>query len=134
MSSSLAIAMVGPDALKDAYTVLLQSRREVNTFIYANGSAALRELSGVLAPDLIILHVARSQTDCKPGQVSFSDLEQILADWPGAISIALVDDPRLREEVQTQGIDLTLLEGVSPARLLQSIETLLAERQPGSAT
>jgi hypothetical protein len=131
MPPALTIVMLGPDGLKDAYSVLLQSVRKVDDFYYANGLAALREISAVLVPDLIILHVARSKMTCKPGQIPMGELEQILGDWPEAISIALVDDPRMRKEVEDRGVDLGLLEGVSPTRLLQSIEALLTERQRG---
>ena len=131
MTTSLAIAMVGPDSLKEGYTVLLRSAQKVDSLIYATRLDALREIAGVLVPDLIILHVALNTEACKTGQVPISEIGQVLAEWPDARSIALVDDPNLQKEVEDLGFDLGLLQGVSPARLLQGIETLLAGRQAG---
>lgn len=127
--SSIVIAMVGPAGLKDAYSVLLRSALSVDTFVYADRPQALYELRNTLAPDLIILHVTRSHAECQPGQLSISELQKLLAMWPRVVSIVVLDDPRLRQEMEPMGVDLALIEGIPPTRLLKRIEALLAERE-----
>jgi hypothetical protein len=131
MTKTVAIAMIGPDSLKEGFTVLLRSARQIDSLIYASRREALREFAGVLIPDLIIIHVARSKEECKVGQVPIGDIAQILAEWPGAHSIALVDDSALQKQVEDLGIDRGLLEGVAPDRLLGAIDQLLASRRSG---
>lgn len=42
--------------------------------------------------------------------------------WPGVYIIAIISDPQQREEIQTLGADDVLFEGITPDRLLASIE------------
>ena len=117
--------MVGPDRLEDGFTVLLQSTQQVSSLHYANNLHALSTLTAARPPDLIIIHVARSRKACKPGQISIDEISEVLAHWPEATTIALVDDPHLLKEVGDLGIDLGLLQGVSPIHFLRALRYCL---------
>ena len=127
--TSFEIAMIGPDRLRDGFSVLLGSAQHVNSLLYTTNLDDLYTLTADLSPDLIIVHVVHGQEVCKAGQIPIDDLSGVRAGWPEVTVVALVDDLRLMAEMDDQGIDLVLLEGVSPTRFLQEIERLLADRQ-----
>lgn len=84
-----------------------------------DGSQALAIIQG-LHPDLVLLDTN------PPGNEEWQVLEQMKTLRPETRCIVLADDVRQQQEATQRKADVVLLKGFPPAKLAETIETIVA--------
>jgi len=75
-------------------------------------------------PDIVLAYFERGHLPKGSDYGWSKKIEDLKGTWPGVYIIAIISDPRRREEIRKSGADKVLFEGIPPAFLLASIETV----------
>jgi len=73
-------------------------------------------------PDIVLICLEKDSPSKGSEFVWPNKIEDLKGVWPGVYIIAIISDPQQREEIRTSGADAVLFEGITPDRLLASIE------------
>lgn len=112
----VTVIAIVPDWLSEPLSVLLETSKEVRL---AGSASSLEELAPPEegpAPDLVLVY-ADGRDD-----VAVEQIRQLKACWPDAHLITLVDRGGQRELAEAAGASQVMMKGVSPGRLMQSIQ------------
>jgi len=122
LNHSITAAVVAPVRLQGAYSVLLQAVPGIKLIARTATVLQLLSLEIEQSPDLVLLE-ADSDNERASDQI-----RQLKAAWPTTCCIVLVEDSRQRKLVEQERADVVLLKGVSPRRLLETINQLCSAK------
>jgi len=115
-----ALIVTHRGALQNGLQALVTSIPQVDIIGQVdNGSQALAIIQK-LHPDLVLLDTNL------PGNEEWQVLEQMKALRPETRCIVLADDVRQQQEATQRKADVVLLKGFPPAKLAETIETIVA--------
>ena len=113
----LALIVVAPGPLQDGLLALMTTYNQISAvFVAGEASLALRMVKDH-RPNLILLDINLPKAQMV--------LEQTKSRWPQTHCIVLAGN--VEQEQAIKEADAVLIEGFSPARLLATIENLLAK-------
>lgn len=121
--SNKKIVIIAPNPLLTAFRTLIQSAPTLDLLATeVSLSAVCRKTE--IRPDIVLINLKQDRPT-KGSEYGWSKkIEDLKEAWPGVYIIAIISDPRRREEMRTAGVDKVLFEGIPPAYLLASIETV----------
>jgi len=120
-SSQKKIVIIAPNPLLSAFRTLIQSAPTLDLLAAEASLSAICKLTEK-KPDIVLTYLEGDCPSRAPEHVWSKKIEDLKEAWPGVYIIALISDPRRREEMRTSGVDKVLYEGITPAFLLASIE------------
>ncbi len=122
-TSALIIARSGQ--LRESLLVLLRAIPQIERIDQADDALSAVSLRPEVHPNLVLCDFDL------PLDEALTMLNLIKARWPQSRCVALVEDERARQAAAVVGIDVVLTKGVLAARLLETIEGLLAKEACG---
>ena len=126
------IAILAPNALLNAFQILLHSTPELEVIAADVCLEAIQEKIQKRIPDTFIIYLT-GQHLCKQYEcVSVEEIGKIKTWWPAVKCIAIVNNTQQRDKAKAMGADATLLEGVTPSRLIATINNLSLHNDQGS--
>jgi len=123
MSSKKKIVIIASNPLLTALQTLIQSAPALDPLA---AEVSLSAVCGKIdqSPDIVLMYLERGRSPDDSETLWSKKIEDLKSIWPGVYIIAIISDPRRREEIRLSGADKVLFDGITPARLLVSIETL----------
>jgi len=121
------VVIIATESLLTAFRTLVLSAPNLD--LLATGvSLSVTRSKIEKTPDIILIYLGKDRPSEGSGYLCSKIIEDIKNAWPDAYIVAIISDSRQREEVRTVGADKVLFEGITPAYLLASIETIELQR------
>jgi DNA-binding NarL/FixJ family response regulator len=118
-SRNSALIIANSAQLRDSLLVLLRAIPQIETVHQADDGSAALAMRPEPRPALVLLDYGLPQNEVH------TTVRRIRAEWPGAHSVALIDDEQDRWSAEGTGVDVVVIKGVLAARLIETIEGLL---------
>ena len=125
------IAILAPSPLLNAFRILVQATPNLEVMAADNCLDSLLAIIGHRNPDICLVYLARQHPHKQYECVSVEAISKIQSLWPFAKCIAIVHNAQQRDRAKELGADATLLEGVTPSRLISNINNLYRQRPQG---
>jgi len=121
MNSYRQIAVIAPERMLSAFSVLIASAPNQTLLASSNNLEELRAILGERKPDVILVYLVQDSTlDSDNG--TYEIITQVKAIWPDALLMTILKYASQMEKAKEIGSDLALVEGVSAERLLSALE------------
>lgn len=121
MNSHRQIAVIAPEPMLSAFSVLIDSTRNQRLLASSDNLDELRISLGEKKPDVILVYlVQESGLDNEKGP--YEIIARVKDIWPDAFCVAILKYAAQLEKAKEIGSDLALVDGVSAERLLAAIE------------
>ena len=123
MNSKKNIVIIASNPLLIALQTLIQSAPTLDQLA---AGVSLSVVCGKIdnRPDIVLMYLERGRSPKDSETLWSKKIEDLKSTWPGVYIIAIISDPRRREEIRLSGADKVLFDGITPARLLAIIETV----------
>jgi DNA-binding NarL/FixJ family response regulator len=127
MQNRASVLIVAHSAqIRDSLLVLLRAIPQIEAVHQAEDGPSALAMGQEIQPTLVMLD--DDLPDDKALQIL---LGQMIAMWPQARCLVLLDDEQDRRSAQEAGADVVLVKGVRAATVLEMVEHLLSE-DPGA--
>jgi two-component system response regulator DegU len=120
-SQTRALIVTHRESLQNGLQALVMSIPQVDIIDQVDNGAQALQIIQEHRPDLVLLDTNL------PNDEEWQMLERIKTLWPEIRCVVLADDVRQQREAVTLGADLVLLKGFPPAKLVETIETIVAK-------
>lgn len=121
MSSDREIAVIAPDPLISAFSVLIDSAPHHRLLASAASLEELRAALDEQTPGVILVYFAR-QSDTDEEKFACKTIRGIKATWQNVFCVAIIQSAAHLQKAKESGADVALVNGVSAGRLLAAIE------------
>ena len=123
MNSKRKIVIIASNPLLTALQTLIQSAPTLDQLA---AGVSLSAVCGKIdnKPDIVVTYLDRGRSPNDSEALWSKKIEDLKSIWPGVYIIAIISDPKRREEIRLSGADKVLFDGITPARLLAIIETV----------
>ena len=112
----LTMIAIVPNWLQEPLSVLLEASDDVEVLGSASSLEELPPVERNRAPDLLLIYTAGADDE------AVLQIRTLKNRWPRTHVIALIEHARQRELLESAGANETIRKGVSPAKLLQTIQ------------
>ena len=124
MTHKNRVALVAPETLREAFSVVLRSAPDVELIATAADMETLGEELDQVVPDAVLLYLTHQAAQFKKGAGGLDQIRRLKQMWPETSCITIVKDPHTNQEAKALGADVVFLDGVSPSKLLESIKQI----------
>jgi DNA-binding NarL/FixJ family response regulator len=121
MNSPRKIAVIAPERMRSAFTVLIDSAPNQSLLASANNLDELRTILGEKKPDVILVYLVQEHRLGSELE-GFETIARIKNTWQDALCITIVEYTSQLEKAKANGADLALVDGVNAEKLLAAIE------------
>jgi hypothetical protein len=121
MKSHRQIAVIAPEQMVGAFSVLIDSSPHQSLLTSAASLDELRAILGEKKPDVILVYLVQ-ESELDGGKAAYEIIAQIKITWPDVLGIAIIKYTSQLEKAKESGADLALVDGVSAERLLAAFE------------
>lgn len=121
MDSDRQIAVIAPEQMAGAFSVLIHSVPNQSLLASANNLDELRTILGEKKPDVILAYLVQ-ESESSGGKAAFETIARIKITWPDVLFIAIVKYTSQLDKAKEIGADLALVDGANAKRLLAAIE------------
>lgn len=115
------VVIIATDPLLTAFQILILSAPTLDLLAAEVSLSAAREKTEK-RPDIVLVVLEKDNPPKGSEYIWPNKIVDLKGVWPGVYIIAIISDPQQRKEIQTSGADDVLFEGITPHRLLASIE------------
>ena len=124
MNSYKQIAVIAPERMLTAFSVLIDSAPELYLLASATDLDELQTILGERNPDVVLVYLVQER-GLKSGKDAFEIITRLKNTWPENLCIAIVKYATHLDKAKEFGADLALVDGVNAERLLAAIEEKL---------
>jgi DNA-binding NarL/FixJ family response regulator len=121
MNSYRQIAVIAPERMLSAFSVLIDSAPNQTLLASSNNLVGLRAILGERKPDVILVYLVQ-ESGLDSDRDSYEIISQIKEIWPDALLLTILKYASQLEKAKEIGSDLALVEGVNAERLLAALE------------
>jgi DNA-binding NarL/FixJ family response regulator len=122
MNSRKQIAVIAPEKLVSAFSVLIDSMPHQSLLAAAANLDELLTVLGTNKPDVLLVYLVQ---ESRLEKETFETLARIKKIWPDALCITIVNYASQLDIAKANGADLALVDGVNAERLSAAIEGIL---------
>lgn len=115
------IAIIAPDPMAGALSVLTQSAPNRRLLASAKNLDELRIVLGEKEPDVLLVYLVQESESCG-GKAAFEIIARTKIAWPDVVCIAIVKYASQLDKAKQIGADLAFVDGVDARRLLTALE------------
>lgn len=126
MESHRQIAVIAPEQLAGAFSVLIQAAPDLNLLASATDLDELRTILGEKKPDVFLVYPIM-ESGLKNDKSGYEIITHLKTIWPESLCVAIVKYAPQLARVKKCGADLALVEGVDAKRLLAAIGGKIGE-------
>lgn len=121
MDSHRQIAVIAPERMLSAFSVLIESAPNQSLLASSSSINELRTNLGENKPDVILVYLVH-ESGMGNEKSAYEIISRIKNTWPDALCISILKYPSQLEKAKEIGSDFALVDGVSAERLLAAIE------------
>lgn len=121
MDSGRQVAIIAPQQLVSAFSVLIHSTRHLNLLASATSLEELLNILDEKKPDVLLVYLVQ-ESSIDNGNLVYKFITRIKNTWPYAECVTIVKYASQLEKAKEYGADLALVDGVNAERLLAAIE------------
>ena len=126
MARHTQVAVIAPEQLIGAFSVLIHSESSLELLASATDLAGLKAVLANQMPDVILIYLVQ-ECEANNGRSAFEIIGQLKSTWPEPACIAIVKYASQRKKILESGADVALVEGTNAERLLNALEGKLAK-------
>jgi len=121
MNSQRNIAVIAPEKMVCAFSVLIDSTPNQSVLASATNLDELLTLLGEKKPDVVLVYLVREHgPNC--WESTYEIIIRTKKIWPDSMCVTIVKYTSQLEKAVENGADLALVDGVSAVRLLAALE------------
>ena len=121
MNSYRQIAVIAPERMLSAFSVLIASAPNQTLLASSNNLEELRAILGERKPDVILVYLVQ-ESGLDNDKSALETISRIKKIWPDAWCVTILKYASQLEQAKESGSDFALVDGVSAERLLAAIE------------
>jgi DNA-binding NarL/FixJ family response regulator len=121
MNSHRQIAVIAPERMLDAFSVLINSAPNIRLQASSNSLNELQKNLGENQPDVILVYLVQ-ESGLDNDRSALEIIRRIKSIWPDVLCVTILKYAAELEKAKEIGSDLALVDGVSAERLLAAIE------------
>ena len=121
MNSYRQIAVIAPERMLSAFSVLIDSAPNQSLLASSDNLGELRAILGDKKPDVVLVYLVQDSA-LDGGKGNYEIISQIKKIWPDALLLTILKYASQLEKAKESGSDLALVEGVNAERLLAALE------------
>ena len=126
MESRASVLIISRSAqIRESLLVLLRAIPQIETVHQAEDAPTALAMEPEVQPALVLLDYDLPDDELR------TVLGRIKAAWPQARCLVLLDDEQDRRRAEEAGADVVLVKGIRAATILETIEGLLSDDNPG---
>lgn len=121
MNSHRQIAVIAPERMLNAFSVLIDSAPHQSLLASSNNLVGLQSILGEKIPDVILVYLVQEGGLDNDRRI-YEIIAQIKDIWPDTLCVTILKYASQLEKAKEIGSDLALVDGVNAERLLAAIE------------
>jgi hypothetical protein len=121
MSLRRQIAVIAPEKMASAFSVLIGSIPNQRLLASAANRDDLLTILGEKKPDVLLVYLVQ-ESGLDNGKDALGTIARIKDTWPDALYITIVKYASQLEKAKENGADLALIDGVNAERLLAALD------------
>lgn len=120
MDTHRQIAVIAPEQMAGAFSVLIHSAPNLDLLASAADLDGLRTILGEKKPDVFLVYQVE-ESGSASGRSGYEVITRLKSIWPEGLCVAIVKYAQQLARVKEYGADLALVDGVNAERLLTAI-------------
>ena len=121
MNSPKQIAVIAPERMRSAFSVLVESAPNQNLLASSDNLDELITTLGEKTPDVVLVYLVQ-ESGLGDDECAYEIISRIKEIWPGALCVAILKYASQVDKAKETGSDLALVDGVNAKKLLAAIE------------